>query len=977
MVTAEKRENLKMRIAMRQVGLTCCLAAGVGLAQTETTQEILRRDWLRQAELRFSKEPNLRSKTSAATREADAAGAVDGVVNEPWGIHTDLEVNPWWQVDLQALIKIDRVIVHNRGQGFEERAATLRLLVSEDGRTWQNAYQHTGAKFGSGGAALSIPCGGCEARYVRVQLSGKQYLHLNEVQVFAVGSQENVALRKPATQSSCSEWSADHVAGAQPKALVDVACESLARGEKLAAALRDAGVDVAAFETEARELRRKLEAAKEALRGATASGGADDAQRELYFAVRQSVRTLALSNPLLTFDKLLVAKQLDPGWIYHMSDQYLGWWSRPGGGLYVLEDFKSGNPKETCLTSSFAEGCFQRPMLSWDAKRIIFAYCRFVPGLAESRDKVTKSALPEDAFYHLFEMNVDGTGLRQLTFGKYNDFDARYLPDERIAFLSTRRGWQTRYTDEDARKTLTDAEKPEAYVRCGGDAYRPVAVYTLHTINADRSDLRTISPFEMFEWTPAVANDGSLVYARWDYIDRNNQPYMGLWRVNPDGTQPMHLFGNYTEDPNTLFEARPIPGSRKLVFTAGAHHANTGGSLVLLDVTRGEDGQEPMTRLTPEVPFAEFETTGAGGNWLRHYYASPWPLSETFYLTAWSHRGLLTHFHKNEEGNGMGVYLYDAFGNLDLLCADERFQVLHPIPLVPQERPPVIASLLDPSSPKKGRFMLTSVYNSRRPMPQGAKVARLRVVAVPPKTQPNMNAPEIGLTRDDPGKCVLGTVPVESDGSANFEAPSNVTLFFQALDAEGVVVQTMRSAVSLQAGQTWSCAGCHEAKDRNSGTVPKERQPLASRREPSKLAPEAEGSWPFRFDRLVQPVLETSCVRCHTGAQGKPFAFPKEPRAAWKTLADAGKNPIRGLVKRQYVTGESVPGTSIAAQSALLPHLRDLKQKSVITADAFSRLVLWLDIYGQYEGHFNAWQEEELIALRKEWAGIGLLASTP
>jgi len=948
------------------------LACGT-FAKAESSEDVLRRDWLRQAALRFSEEPNLRTKKATATREADAAGAVDGAVNEPWGFHTDIEQNPWWQVDLQSPVKIGRVVVHNRSGDFHDRIATLTLLVSLDGKAWQSVYQHTGAKFGSGNAALAIPFVGRDARYVRVQLADKQYLHLNEVQVYAAGSAENVALHKPATQSSLSQWSADHAAVSEAKSVADVACESLARGEKLAVALRAAGVDVAAFEAEAAALKRRIEAVKEAPHVATTNSVADGTQQELYFAVRRCVRALALRNPLLAFDKLLVTKQVEPGWIYHMSDQYLGWWSRPGGGIYVLEDFKSGKPKETCLTARFAEGCFQRPMLSWDAKRIVFAYCRFSPGLAENRDKVTKSALPEDSFCHLYEMNVDGSGVRQLTFGKYNDFDARYLPDGQIVFLSTRRGWQTRYANDDVRKTVLTPELPESYVRCGGDAYRPVAVYTLHTVKPDGTEMRTISPFEMFEWTPAVANDGALIYARWDYIDRNNQPFMGLWRVNPDGTQPMHLFGNYTENPNTLFEARPIPGSRKFVFTAGAHHANTGGSLVLLDVTRGEDGQESMKRLTPEVPFPEFETANTGGNWLRHYYASPWPLSETFYLTAWSHRGLLTHFHKNEEGTGMGVYLFDAFGNLDLLCADERFQVLHPIPIMPQEKPPVIASLLEPAAPKKGRFMVTDVYNSRRPMPQGAVVKRLRVVAVPPKTQPNMNAPEIGLTRDDPGKCVLGTVPVEADGSASFEAPSNVTLFFQALDEEGVVVQTMRSAVSLQAGQTWSCAGCHEAKDKNAGIVPNPQQPLASRRGPSRLTPDAEGSWPFRFDHLVQPVLAKACVRCHTGAQGKPFAFSGDPRASWKILSDAGKTPVRGLVKRQYIAGESVPGTSIAAQSALLPHLRKLRKDGEIPGDAFNRLVLWLDIYGQYEGHFNAWQEAELLALRKEWSAIGLI----
>ena len=943
------------------------LCAAVSVICAETAEDVLRRDWLRQAELRFSEEPNLRTKKSAATCEADAAGAVDGTVNEPWGFHTGLDVNPWWQVDLQASIKVDRVVVHNRSGNFQDRTLTLQLLVSRDGKTWQRQYQNSVTKFGSGDAALTIPCGGCEARFIRVQLAAKQYLSLNEVQVLAVGSQENVAMHRPATQSSVSEWSVDHLSAPKVISLADVTQESLSRGEKLAETLRAAGVDVAAFETEAAGLKRRL---------AESKGLSAEEQQALYFAVRHSVRILALSNPVLKFDKLLVTKQLEPGWIYHMSDQYLGWWSRPGGGIFVLEDFKSGKPTETCLTGSFAEGCFQRPMLSWDAKRIVFAYCRFVPGLAENRDKVTKSPLPEESFYHVYEMKTDGSGLRQLTFGKYNDFDARYLPDGRIVFLSTRRGWQTRYTDDDVRKTLANTELPESYVRCGGDAYRPVAVYTLHSIKVDGSDMRTISPFEMFEWTPSVANDGSIIYARWDYIDRNNMPYMGLWRVNPDGTQPMHLFGNYTERPHTMFEARPIPGSRKFVFTAGAHHANTGGSLVLLDVTRGEDGPDAMTRLTPEVPFPEFDTTGDGGHWLRHYYASPWPLSETFFLTAWSHRGLLTHFHKNEEGSGMGVYLYDAFGNLDLLCADERFQVQHPIPIMAQQPPPVIASRLEPGVPKKGRFLLTNINNSRYPMPQGTVIKRLRLVAVPPKTQPNMNAPEIGLTRDDPGKCVLGTVPVEADGSANFEAPSNATLFFQALDADGVVVQTMRSAVSLQAGQVWSCAGCHEAKNQNAGVAPTPQQSLASRREPSKLLPEVDGSWPFRFDRLVQPVLETSCVRCHTGTSGKPFAFAKEPRASWKILADAGKNPVRGLVKRQYASGASVPGKCVAQQSTLLPHLRILKQKGDITEDAFNRLVLWLDIYGQYEGHFNAWQEGELVALRKEWAGIGLIEGT-
>jgi hypothetical protein len=129
----------------------------------------------------------------------------------------------------------------------------------------------------------------------------------------------------------------------------------------------------------------------------------------------------------------------------------------------------------------------------------------------------------------------------------------------------------------------------------------------------------------------------------------------------------------------------------------------------------------------------------------------------------------------------------------------------------------------------------------------------------------------------------------------------------------------------------------------------------------------------------LAPRAVASCTRGggQLAAPGKPFAFSDDPRKAWKILSDAGKNPIRGLVKRQYASGESWPGTSIALQSSLLPHLRTLKKEGDITPDAFSRLVLWLDIYGQYEGHFNAWQEEELLALRKEWSEIGLFEGAP
>jgi len=148
---------------------------------------------------------------------------------------------------------------------------------------------------------------------------------------------------------------------------------------------------------------------------------------------------------------------------------------------------------------------------------------------------------------------------------------------------------------------------PDSYVRCGGDQYRPVPVFTLHVMGPSGQDMQAISAFETFEYTPAVANDGCILYCRWDYIDRFNGHFFSLWSTHPDGTHGNLVYGNYTASPQATMEPRPIPGSDKIVFTASAHHSITGGSLVLLDRTRDTEGTAPITRLTPEVPFPEAE----------------------------------------------------------------------------------------------------------------------------------------------------------------------------------------------------------------------------------------------------------------------------------------------------------------------------------------------------------------------------------
>ncbi|HEY9173514.1 MAG TPA: hypothetical protein VI136_14605, partial [Verrucomicrobiae bacterium] len=695
--------------------------------------------------------------------------------------------------------------------------------------------------------------------------------------------------------------------------------------------------------------------------------------KELFFEARRLQRQLALRNPLLReFGTLLFTKRV-PGSFNHMSDQYYGWWSKPGGGIFLLRGFTGDSPAEECITTSFKEpGSFLRPTLSYDGRKVLFAWCRHYPHLADETNKLDKASVSEDAFYHLFEMNLDGSGLRQITRGKYDDFDGRYLPDGRIVFLSTRRGQALQVGRESAARTVSRPDMPDCYVRCGGGPERPVAVYTLHTMNADGSDLVAISPFEMFEWTPEIGQDGSILYSRWDYIDRDNMPYMGLWAMNPDGTDARMVFKNYTKAPHCCFEAKPIPGSHKIIFTGSAHHAQTMGSLALLDPSAGLEGGEPMTRLTPEVAFPEIE------DWPKTSYANPWPLSERFHLVAWGAEGYLVQgkpgwdrWHAVQRPrNGMALYLYDAATRTrEPLWIDADISCSDPIPVHPRERPPVIASQLADHAAPEGRFLVSDVYQGRAGARRG-DIKSLRIVAVPAKTHPTMNYPNLGITGDDPGKCVLGTVPVEVDGSAYFRVPAGVIVFFQALDEQGVAVQTMRGATHVQPGQTLSCIGCHESRQQ----APPARPVLATLREPSRLTAGPEGSWPLRFDRLVQPVLDQQCVNCHNPRATNAVAakFDLSPAKAYETLVAYGQPSLRDQVWAAYRRGYSVPGDGIAQRSAL-GVLLDAPQGHYdvsLEAEARERLLTWLDTYAQRLGHFSDEQEQELTGLRRASAEL-------
>jgi hypothetical protein len=584
---------------------------------------------------------------------------------------------------------------------------------------------------------------------------------------------------------------------------------------------------------------------------AAAAGSAK--RRELFDKATKLRRRIAFKNPLLDFDEILFVGHHKSRY-NHMCDQYYGFNSVPGGGLYVLSDAFGPNPSvRDVLARSVVKrgrlkgrklegGSFISADLSWDAKTILFAYAECGKG---------KPWSPEKSF-HVFKVNVDGSNLVQLTDGIWNDFDPCFLPSGRIAFVSERRG---------------------GFLRCGG---RPCPTYTVHGMMPDGSDIIPLSHHETHEWHPSVDNAGMIVYSRWDYVDRDSDIAHHLWLSYPDGRDPRSFHGNYPERresrPWMELAIRAIPDSHKYLAVAAPHHGQNYGSLVLIDHRlEDDDAMSQVRRITPEVAMPESESApGVPHRKGRHspraeVYGTPWPLSEDYCLSVYDPRQ--KHY---------GIYLVDSFGNKELIYRDARVPCLDPIPLRARPRPPVIpVKTTQAAADRKGRTERTAtiavmdVYDADFEWPKDSKIKELRIVQIFPKATPRVDVPRIGLADQALARGVVGTVPVEPDGSVFFEAPVGVPIYFQALDERGIAIQTMRSDTFVHRGEQLVCQGCHEPK-RRALDAAREKVPAALRRAPSKIKPEADGSYPLIYPRLVQKVLDKNCVPCHTKNKKAP-----------------------------------------------------------------------------------------------------------
>jgi len=666
----------------------------------------------------------------------------------------------------------------------------------------------------------------------------------------------------------------------------------------------------------------------------------------------------------------------------HYYTEFINGSWMPGSQLCVL-DVGSGAVRD--ILPQMSDGVFERFDVSFDAKRIVFAWKRH-----------------HQEGYRLYEVNTDGTGLRQLTFPQPDEADlvAKYrkyphyhhgtddlqpcnLPDGGIAFVSTRCQYG---------------------ILCDGpDDFTTTVLFRM---DADGKAMRQLSRSSVSETAPSMLPDGRILYTRWEYVDKGAVSVKCLWAMRPDGTASSEVYGNDIALPPTLNFGRAVPGAPNLYVVAGVPHCpqNNVGTIILLDMNKPIRTREPMTYLTPQVDiraepgFAFREDDGdpwhndmAGNGDL---FANPYPLSAELFLV--SHKP--ADFGDWKAPKGYALYTLDAQGTVRLLHRDPDTSCWHPIPLVPRTPPPVLATALDRDMAGRNQAvcMVQDVYHGLANVPRGT-VKHLRVLEQVPRPwaaqskgfHDEYDQQHVVITKDTHLglKVQHGVVPVEADGSAHFIVPANANIFFQALDEHYMAVQTERTFVNYMPGETRACIGCHETPESASAFQSAEENagiPIAFSRKasmPGAQPGEARGQRPLHYETDVQPVFDKHCISCHSGDTPKGNLSLSGQRTrlfnvSYEALVPERRkgrdNRDRGVLG--VVIGENHPKTgnvdylpawSLGSPTALLSGIigsptraedprglikRHADIASEITREERLRITNWIDTNAQYYG---------------------------
>ncbi len=629
----------------------------------------------------------------------------------------------------------------------------------------------------------------------------------------------------------------------------------------------------------------------------------------------QLKRSILLANPLLDPDKIVAARfKLQDGardamapqlgtqmnnWSNQESAQRGGFdaeiveLSNLRGEIKLRQVYKPGNG------SSIAD-----LRMHWDADRVMF------------------SQLQADRRWNVCEVKLDGRGYQPLIINDEPDlefYDGTYLPDGRILAVSNI-GYQG--------------------VPCvsGSDAVGNLVLY-----DPANRNLRRLTFDQDANWNPVIMNSGRVMYTRWEYTDLTHYYSRIVMHMNPDGTENKALYGSGAMFPNSVFDVQPIPGqaSSFVGIISGHHGIARSGRLIVFDPAKGRKSVSGMVQEIPhrDRPIEELiKDRLVDGVWPQ--FIKPTVLNEKYFLVA----------AKLTPNSLWGIYLVDVFDNVTCIWKAEGEGFISPILVKKTGRPPLIPDRVKLEQ-KEATFFIQDIYEGEglRGIPRGT-VKELRLHAYEyayVQTQSDHNWHGIQSGWDI--KRLLGTVPVEEDGSVIFTAPANTPISIQPIDKEGVAVQWMRSWVTGQPGEVVSCVGCHE----NQNQIPIPKRVIASRKSPSKLTPPEGGVRSFTFDLEIQPILDRACIACHDGRQAFDLRGGKKDERGYGT----SYLNFHPYIHRQGGEGDMVvlqPYEYHPNTSELVRMLKRGHYNVELTDKEWRTLYTWIDYNAPDKGYFNA-----------------------
>ncbi|MBL7042353.1 MAG: PD40 domain-containing protein [Pirellulaceae bacterium] len=603
----------------------------------------------------------------------------------------------------------------------------------------------------------------------------------------------------------------------------------------------------------------------------------------------------------------------------HYYANFGGWSDDPDKFLYPPDGSRllklNLRTKQLTVLLDVPKGNIRDPRVHYDGGKILFAY----------RKGGTRH-------YNLYEINTDGTGLRQLTSGDWDDTDPAYLPDGGIVFVSSR---------------------GRRFIPCNH-----VQAAILYRMDADGGNLLCLSANSVRDDRPAVLPDGRVIYTRWEYVDSAIGSFRDLWVMNPDGTGQMILFGGTVRPPELVFskcDALPIPGTNGKVVSVFSPPVGTrenAGNVMVVDLRAGPDEATAARQISPERDLRYYYFWPSGIPWFgggRTGFRDPYPLSEDCFLVTEDKSLLIL------DGNGMVQEFYRA----DKMVHDPR--VIRPRP---RER--VTPSRIELQK-TTGRMVLADVYHGRGKEAEGIEpgaIKQLLVLEDLPKPISYYSLPGlISMDGTHTLRRVLGTVPVEADGSASFEVPALRALYFVALDEKGLAIKRMQSYTMVMPGEAQGCVGCHEPRTQNISPTGDHNTLMAMARPPSPIEPVPGVADVFDYPRDIQPIWDRHCVTCHSAEKPEGRVVLTGDRNEWFTqsyYALFAYNQISDMFGRYNTEFRNHQPYGFGTGASPLMNKIDGSHYEVkLTKQEYDTVRLWIEASAYFTGTYAVYNHSE------------------